>query len=82
MLLYGTFLSFGSTSNMLFKPYGFDDPQIALFGVCLLISGIVGSVLFTLYIKNTLNYKLAINFAVFSAVLFVSCASIVMNYYS
>lgn len=79
MLLYGTFLSFGSTSNMLFKPYGFDDPQIAIFGICLLVSGILGSVAYTFYIKKTVMYKRAIVVACFSAVFFIFTNALLMN---
>jgi hypothetical protein len=79
MLLYGTFLSFGSTSNMLFKPYGFDDTQIAIFGICLLVSGIIGSVAYTFYIKKTIMYKRAIVVACFSAVLFILTNALLMN---
>jgi hypothetical protein len=79
MLLYGTFLSFGSTSNMLFKPYGFDDTQIAIFGICLLVSGILGSVAYTFYIKKTIMYKRAIVVACFSAVLFILTNALLMN---
>lgn len=80
MLLYGTFLSFGSTSNMLFKPYGFDDSQIAIFGISLLVSGILGSVAYTFYIKKTVMYKKAIVVACFSAVIFISTTALLMNF--
>lgn len=79
MLLYGTFLSFGSTSNMLFKPYGFDDPQIAIFGVSLLVSGILGSVAYTLYIKKTVAYKRAIACACTFAIIFITTDALLMN---
>ena len=79
MLLYGTFLSFGSTSNMLFKPYGFGDTQIAIFGVCLLVSGIIGSVVYTIYIKKTQQYRKAIICACGLAVSFILTNSLLMN---
>jgi hypothetical protein len=82
MLLYGTFLSFGSTSNMLFKPYGFNDTQIAIFGICLLVSGILGSVGYTLYIKKTIQYKKAIKSACCGAVVFITIAALLMNFAS
>ncbi len=80
MLLYGTFLSFASTSNMLFKPYGFDDSLIAIFGICLLVSGIIGSVCYTLFIKKTQKYKVAIVCAVSLAVAFTASAAFIMNF--
>lgn len=80
ILLYGTFLSFGSTSNMLFKPYGFEDTQIAIFGVCLLVSGVIGSVSYTIYIKKTIKYKNAIICACALAVAFIITNALLMNF--
>lgn len=79
ILMYGTFLSFGSTSNMLFKPYGFEDTQIAIFGVCLLVSGVLGSVSYTVYIKKTIKYKNAIVCACVLAVAFIITNALLMN---
>ena len=79
MLLYGTFLSFGSTSNLLFKSYNFEDTQIAIFGVCLLVSGVAGSVIYTIYIKKTIKYKNAIICATTLAIIFMITNGILMN---
>jgi MFS-type transporter involved in bile tolerance (Atg22 family) len=79
-MLYGTFLSFGSTSNMLFKAYGFEDTQIALFGVCLLVSGVLGSVSYTIYIKKTIKYKNAIVCACVLSFIFIITNALLMNY--
>ncbi len=79
MLLYGTFLSFGSTSNYLFKSYNFEDTQIAIFGVCLLVSGVAGSVVYTIYIKKTIKYKNAIVCATTLAIIFMVTNGILMN---
>lgn len=64
---------------MLFKPYGFEDTQIAIFGVCLLVSGILGSVAYTVYIKKTINYKRAIVCACVLAMIFESTNALLMN---
>jgi drug/metabolite transporter (DMT)-like permease len=55
---------------MLFKSYDFEDMQIAIFGICLLVSGVAGSVLYTIYIKKTIQYKKAIICACFFAMVF------------
>ena len=60
MLLYGTLLSFGSTVNLVMRPYGFKDVQIAMFALVLIISGVVGSICWSLYLKKTTNYRLTI----------------------
>lgn len=57
IIVYGNLLSFGGVSNQLFKPFGFLDIQIALLGLCLIASGIVGSIYFSLYLKKTLDYQ-------------------------
>lgn len=79
-MLYGTFLSFGSTSNLLFKPYGYEDSQIAIFGVCLLLSGIIGSIVYTVYIKKTIKYKNAIICACTLAIVFTVTNALLMNF--
>jgi hypothetical protein len=65
---------------MLFKPYGFEDTQIAIFGVCLLVSGILGSVIYTIYIKKTIKYKNAIVCCCGFAVAFILTNCLLMNY--
>jgi hypothetical protein len=77
--MYGTFLSFGSTSNMLFKPYGYEDTQIAIFALFLLVSGITGAIVYTLYIKKTMKYRRAIMFACVSSIFFMILDAILMN---
>ena len=59
-LLYGTLLSFGSTVNLLMKPYGFKDIQIAMFALVLIVSGVLGSIAWSLYLRKTLNYRFTI----------------------
>lgn len=73
------FLSFGSTSNMLLKPYGFEDTQIAVFALFLLISGIAGAIVFTIYIKKTVKYRKAILTACVSSVFFLVLDAILFN---
>jgi MFS-type transporter involved in bile tolerance (Atg22 family) len=64
---------------MLFKSYNFEDIQIAIFGVCLLVSGVVGSVIYTIYIKKTIKYKKAIVCACVLAIIFEVTNGILMN---
>lgn len=77
--MYGTFLSFGSASNMLFKPYGFVDIQIAIFAIILLVSGITGAIVYSLYIKKTQKYRKAIMIACACSVFFMILDAILMN---
>ncbi len=60
VFVYGTVISLGSLSNLLFKPYGFTDIQIGICAVVMLIMGVIGSILISLYIKKTNNYKFAL----------------------
>jgi len=53
----GTIIAFSSSSNFIMKPYGYTDIQIAINGVLLMVVGTVGSIVFSLYIKRTFNYK-------------------------
>ncbi len=62
VLIYGTVIALGSEANLLFKPYGFTDIQIGLCAVTMLVLGVVGSILISLYIKKSNNYKWALRF--------------------
>jgi hypothetical protein len=64
---------------MLFKSYNFEDIQIAIFGVCLLVSGVVGSIVYTIYIKKTIKYKNTIVCATTLALIFMITNGILMN---
>jgi hypothetical protein len=64
---------------MLFKSYNFEDIQIAIFGVCLLVSGVIGSVIYTIYIKKTTKYKNAIICATALGIVFMITNGILMN---
>ena len=64
---------------MLFKSYNFEDVQIAIFGVCLLVSGVIGSIVYTIYIKKTTKYKNAIICATALAIVFMLTNGLLMN---
>lgn len=42
------------------KPYHYSDIQIALFALVLLVLGVIGSIVWSLYLKKTTNYKFTI----------------------
>lgn len=42
------------------KPYGYENTQIAVFSLILLTAGISSGIVFSVYIKKTLNYGRAI----------------------
>jgi drug/metabolite transporter (DMT)-like permease len=67
---------------MLFIAYGFGNTQIALFGVCLLVSGVLGSVAYTIYIKKTIKYKTAIVCACVLSFVFIIINALLMNFVS
>ena len=59
-LCYGTIVTFGANSNFIIKPYDYTDFQIAINAIIPTISGTIGSIVFSTYIKKTYNYKKAI----------------------
>jgi predicted MFS family arabinose efflux permease len=79
IIIYSTLLSFGSISNFLVKPYGFEDIEIAVFGLCTIFSGVLGSVLFSVYIKKTGNYYRALRVIIFSSLIFFILYTIILN---
>lgn len=60
ILVYGTVIALGSEANLLFKPYGFTDIQIGICAITMLVMGVAGSIVFSIYIKKTGNYKRAL----------------------
>lgn len=44
----------------MFKPYGFTDIQIGICAITMLVMGVAGSILFSIYLKRTGNYKKAL----------------------
>jgi predicted MFS family arabinose efflux permease len=60
IIIYGTLLSFTSTVNLQMKPYGYTDVQISLFALILIIMGVCGSIIWSLYLKKSTNYKFTI----------------------
>ena len=59
-LVYGTLLSFGSTVNLALRPYGFKDVQIAMFALVLIVSGVIGSIAWSIFLEKTNRYKFTI----------------------
>ena len=79
-ILYGTLLSFGAISNQLFKPYGYQDLQIAMLGICLIVFGVIGSIAFSLYLKKTKNYQNAIQKITVCSLFLMVIYSLWLNY--
>jgi predicted MFS family arabinose efflux permease len=79
IIIYSTLLSFGSISNFLVKPYGFEDVEIAVFGLCTIFSGVLGSILFSVYIKKTGNYYRTIRVMIFCSLTFFILYTVVLN---
>lgn len=56
IIIYGALLSFSSTVNFQMKAYGYSNEQVSVFAVILLIMGVVGSIVWSLFIKKTGKY--------------------------
>ena len=78
-LLYGTLLSLSSTTNLLLSPYGFSNLEISLFAIALIISGLVGSIAGSFYIKRTLKYKLLIRILPLISVILLAFTYLMLN---
>jgi FLVCR family feline leukemia virus subgroup C receptor-related protein len=59
-LVYGTIVALGAEANLLFKPYGYTDIQIGICAITMLVMGVVGSIVFSIYLKKTGNYRRAL----------------------
>lgn len=59
-LSYGSFIAFASNCNFLIKPYGYTDVRIATNAVLLMLVGTCGAIAFSIYIKKTFNYRVAL----------------------
>ena len=58
--MYGTLLSFGSTVNLVLRPYGYKDVQIAMFALILIVSGVAGSIAWSIFLEKTIKYRFTI----------------------
>lgn len=76
---YGTFITFAANSNFIIKPYDYSDIQIAVNGVLLMVVGTAGAILFSLYIKRTYNYKLALKVTSFGALVMLLILCLWLN---
>lgn len=76
---YGTLIAVGVNLNFIFKPYGYSDVLIAVNFVTLMVFGIIGSILVSLYLKKTNNYKIALNVVVFGSALMIILVTFWMN---
>lgn len=45
---------------MQLKPYNYSDIEIALFALILILLGVIGAIVWSLYLKKTTNYKFTI----------------------
>lgn len=79
IVIYGTFLSFGATSNFLFKPYGYENTTIAFQGICLIVAGVIGSIVFSIYIKRTNKYGFTIRLLTSISILILILITIILN---
>jgi predicted MFS family arabinose efflux permease len=78
-IFYGTLITFAVNSNFIFKPYGYSDLLISVNTVILMVFGIIGSILLSLYLKKTLNYRRALLTMVLGSALMMILLTIWMN---
>jgi FLVCR family MFS transporter 7 len=57
MIINGSFQTFTTAANFILKPYGYTDIQITICAILLIIFGVIGAILASLYIKKTGAYK-------------------------
>ena len=55
----GTFTCLGTIINLATAKYGFTSGNASLFGGLFILGGVIGSVLYAVYLEKTHNYKLA-----------------------
>lgn len=53
----GTFNIYGSLMDDILDPYGFTPDDVSVFGVAMMITGIVSAALFGAYVERTLKYR-------------------------
>ena len=79
ILLYGTCLSFIATSDLFFKPYGFEDIQIAGIAIMAIVMGVLGSIVMSLFIKFTLRYGVVLKVIAVMSLLSMILICVVLN---
>ncbi len=82
MIFFGTVTTLGSLSNMIFKPYGFLDIQIAIFAIAIIFAGVPGSMSFACYLKNSKSkykYKKVITLITVLTLVFEGLVCLLLN---
>ena len=78
-LCYGTFVAFASNCNFIIKPYGYSDMEIATNAIFLMLAGIFGAIAFSLFIKRTFNFSLALRTTTVGSTLLLSVLCLWLN---
>jgi FLVCR family feline leukemia virus subgroup C receptor-related protein len=81
-LINGTFIAFASNCNFIIKPYGYTDIEIAVNAVVLMGAGVIGSIIFSLYIKKTFNYRMVIRIIAIGSILLMGLLCFWLNTYN
>jgi FLVCR family feline leukemia virus subgroup C receptor-related protein len=58
--IQGTFNTLGTIVGEATAKYGFSNDDASLFGALFIVGGIIGSVVFGIYVENTRKYKLSV----------------------
>lgn len=78
-LIYGTFVAFASNCNFIIKPYGYSDMEIATNAIFLMLAGTLGAITFSLFIKRTFNFSLALKIITVGSTFMLSVLCLWLN---
>lgn len=78
-LIYGTFVAFASNCNFIIKPYGYSDMEIATNAIFLMLAGTCGAITFSLFIKRTYNFSLALRIITVGSTFMLSVLCLWLN---
>ena len=56
-LILGNFFGFGILLSAISTPFGLDYTQLSIMGACLILSGVIGGVIGTIFLDRTRMYK-------------------------
>jgi len=71
-LMFGFYLSLGNLISNIFSPFGLDPHDIAMLGLYLLGSGIVGAIVIGAWVDRTATYKATTIFLCAANVIFLT----------
>jgi len=71
-LLYGVYTCLGAVINNLVTPYGFDSSASSIFGAVFIVSGLIGSFIFSSFLDKNQTYLKILRIVCFGSLVFSS----------